>query len=392
MKKYIKKFKKIKTLFLFLFLLIIMLTNFKFSCSAMEQQKIYDEIINEQYDENNLKELEETLPDETKKDLDELDINLKNPQSLQNFNIFKIFSYIFSKTLKIIKTPTIIFANCIVIIILCALFNNFKATSFSNNLDNAIGVLIALCGCGIIISPVISCITNISKTINNFGNFMLCFIPVFAGIIAISKGIASSVAYNSTLFIISQVISLITKDLLLPITGSFLALSICGSINESFNISGLTSAVKKVVIFTLSLLVTIFVGIFTIQSSLASNADSISIKTAKFLSGNFIPIIGSSLGDAISSIFSGLNIIKSAVGGFGIIVCIITLLPPILNVAFFILFTAFAQEISTALKINIMPKALSAIKDCLIILLAFLICYSVLIISTTSIIISMGAK
>ena len=88
----------------------------------------------------------------------------------------------------------------------------------------------------------------------------------------------------------------------------------------------------------------------------------------------------------------GLNIIKSAVGGFGIIVCIITLLPPILNVAFFILFTAFAQEISTALKINIMPKALSAIKDCLIILLAFLICYSVLIISTTSIIISMGAK
>ena len=392
MKNYIHKFKKIKTLFLCLVLLIITLTNFNSSCSAMEQKKIYDEIINEQYDENNLKELEENLPNETKKDLDELGLNLKNPQNIQNFNIFKLLSHIFSKTLKIIKTPMAMFVNCIVIIMLCALFNSFKAGNFSNNLDNAIGVLIVLCGCGIVISPIINCIVNISKTINGFSNFMLCFIPVFAGIIAISKGVASSVAYNSTLFIISQIISLITKDLLLPVTGSFLALSISSSINEGFNISGLTSSVKKVIIFALSLLVTIFVGIFTIQSSLASSADTMGIKTAKFLSGSFIPIIGSSLGDAISSIFSGLNIIKSAVGGFGIIICLITLLPPILTVGFFILFTAFAQEISTALKINTLPKALAAIKDCLIILLAFLICYAVLIISTTSIIISMGAK
>ena len=85
---------------------------------------------------------------------------------------------------------------------------------------------------------------KVIETINSFGNFMLCFIPVFAGIIAISKGVASSVAYNSALFIISQIISLITKDLLLPVTGSFLALSISGSFNESFNISGLTSAIK----------------------------------------------------------------------------------------------------------------------------------------------------
>lgn len=392
MKKNICNIKKTKTFFLYLILFFFALINFNIQCSATEQQKIYEDIINEQYDENNLKELEENLPNETKKDLDELGLNLKDTQSIQNFNIFKIFSYIFSKTLKIIKTPIIIFTNCLVIIILCALFNSFKTTNFSNNLDNVIGILISLCSFGIIISPIISCITNISKTINSFGNFMLCFIPVFAGIIAISKGVASSVAYNSALFIISQIISLITKDLLLPVTGSFLALSISGSFNESFNISGLTSAIKKVVIFTLSLLVTIFVGIFTIQSSLASNADTVGIKTAKFLSGSFIPIIGSSLGDAISSIFSGLNIIKTAVGGFGIIVCLITLLPPILTVGFFILFAAFAQEISNAFKINTIPNVLAAIKDCLTIFFAFLICYAVLIVSTTSIIINMGAK
>ena len=52
----------------------------------------------------------------------------------------------------------------------------------------------------------------------------------------------------------------------------------------------------------------------------------------------------------------------------------------------------FATEISKALEINTMAKALGSIKDCLSILLAFLVCYGILIISTTTIIITMGAR
>ena len=352
-------------IFLFFCLLI-----FKIPCFASEIQNEKDKILNEQYNELEINKIEQNIPKETEKDLEEIGINPKNPKDLTNFDVTKIFSFIFSKSLKTIKTPLIIFANCLIIIIIASLFNSFKPTSCGTNLNSSFGVLIAICSFSIIISPLIECVTNISQTIKNFSNFMLSFIPVFAGIIAVSKGVISSIGYNSTIFIIAQIISSITADFLLPITGSFLALSISGSVNNSFNISALTSAVKKVVIFSLSLLVTIFVGVFTIQSTIATNADTIGVKTAKFLSGSFIPIIGSALGDAIASILGGLNIIKSAVGGLGIIVCIITLIPPILNVSFFIITTSLATEISKAFEITTMAKALAAIKDCLSILLA----------------------
>lgn len=373
--------------FIFFFLIF-----FKIPCFANEIQNEREKILNEQYDKLEIDKINQNLPKETEKNLEEIGINPNKPQDIQHFDITKIFSFIFSKSLQTIKAPLSIFVNCLIIIILCSLFNSFKSTTCGINLNSSFGVLTAICSFAIIISPLVECITNISQTIKSFSNFMLSFIPVFAGIIAISKGVISSIGYNSAIFIVAQIVSSITADFLLPITGSFLALSISASVNESFNISSLTSAVKKIVIFSLSLLVTIFVGIFTIQNTIAANADTIGVKTAKFLSGSFIPIIGSALGDAIASILGGLNIIKSAVGGFGIIVCIVTLIPPILNVAFFIVSTSFATEISKTLEIKSMTKALSAIKDCLCILLAFLICYGILIISTTTIIITMGGR
>lgn len=385
MKGLVKKFA--------LFFFFLTLLNFiPINSFAMEIENKTKEILDEQYNKLEIDKIKQNIPPETEKDLESIGINPNRPQDIQNFNITKIFEFIFSKSLILIKTPIKIFINCLVIIILCSLFKSFKSTTCGTSLNGSLGVLTAICSCAIVITPIITCITSISKTIKGFSNFMLCYIPIFAGIIAMSKGVISSIGYNSTIFIIAQVVSSITADFLLPITGSFLALSISASINESFNISALTSAIKKVVIFSLSLLSTIFVGVFTIQSTIASNADTVGVKTAKFLSGSFIPIIGSALGDAIASIVGGLNIIKSAVGGLGILICIITLLPPILNVSFFIIFTSFATEISKALEINTMAKALGSIKDCLSILLAFLVCYGILIISTTTIIITMGAK
>lgn len=377
-------FKKI-----IIFLLLLTVINPKII--AMEQEN-FSTILDEKYNEANIDEINNNIPENVRKDLNELGINSPRPDEIQNFDITKIFKFIFSKTATIIKTPLMVFLSCIAIMLICSLFNSIKPGLTGSNLDGVLGTLMAVCTCGIVVTPIINCVNDISHTIKNFSNFMLCFIPVFTGIIAMSKGVITSIGYNSAIFLLAQITSSITSGLLLPITGSFLALSISGSINESFNISGITSGVKKVIIFTLSLLVTIFVGIFTVQSSIASNADNMGIKTAKFLSSSFIPIIGGALGDALASIVGGLNIIKSAVGGFGIIVCIVTILPPILTVSSFIILTSISKEISQALEIKTMFKALSAIKDCLSILLAFLICYGILIISTTTVIITMGAK
>lgn len=78
---------------------------------------------------------------------------------------------------------------------------------------------------------------------------------------------------------------------------------------------------------------TLLVTVLVYQNILASSADTITARTVKFTASSFIPVVGSVLGDATRTIIGSLQAVKSAAGIFGVIVVIVTLLPPLLTVA-----------------------------------------------------------
>lgn len=381
-----------KKFFIFVLnVLLLLFYCFNISVLAYDDKQGCSELIDEQCEILKIDTLNNNLPNGVKDDLQKIGVNSSKPSDLQDFSINTFFEYLFGKIGDSIKKPFFSFASCFAIILLCALFDGMKMTIPNTSFNGVLSVITSICICGIIIMPIIECMSNISQVIKALSNFMLCFIPIFSGVIAISGGSMSSLGYSTTIFTLAQIFSVFIVDILLPSIGIFLALSITGSLNESINISGIISSIKKIVIFILSLLVTIFIGIFTLQNSIAVFSDSVSLRTAKFLSSSFIPIVGGALGDALSSVLSCLLLIKSTVGGFGIIVCIITLLPPIFMVVFFMFTISLVVGFAKILNMSFIANMMIAVKDCFSILFAFLICYGILIISTTSIMINMSA-
>ncbi len=67
-----------------------------------------------------------------------------------------------------------------------------------------------------------------------------------------------------------------------------------GSAAPELHITSAASSLKSLVTWAMGLLLSIFVGLLSIQSVVASGADSVTAKTAKFLIGSFIPVVGSS--------------------------------------------------------------------------------------------------
>lgn len=376
----------------FIFIIAFLLFCCCSNVSANDDRREYSELIDEQYETLKIDKLNSELPSGTRDDLQKIGINSSRPSDLQKFSINTFFEYLFTKILDIIRKPFFSFASCFAIILICALFDGMKTTISNTSFNGVLSVVTSICICGVIIIPIIECMSSISQVIKAFGNFMLCFVPVFSGVIAVSGGSVSSIGYSATIFTLAQILSFFIVDILLPAIGIFLALSITGCFNEDINISGIISSIKKTVIFILSLLVTLFIGLFTLQNSIAVSTDGMGLKTAKFLSSSFIPIVGGALGDALASVLSCLLLIKSAVGGFGIMVCIITLLPPILTVIFFILVISLIVGFAQILNMSFIANMMIAIKDCFSILFAFLICYGILIISTTSLMITMSTS
>ena len=73
---------------------------------------------------------------------------------------------------------------------------------------------------------------------------------------------------------------------------------------------------------------TIFTGMITIKSFSGAAADGAAARAVKFGASNFIPIIGSSVSEAYSTVYAGVGVIRSSVGTLGIVAAGVMMLKP----------------------------------------------------------------
>ena len=69
-------------------------------------------------------------------------------------------------------------------------------------------------------------------------------------------------------------------------------------------------------------MLTIFVGLLSLEGTLSSGVDGLTAKTAKAAVSNFIPVVGKVLGDSIDTVIGCASILKNAVGLVGVIIII----------------------------------------------------------------------
>ena len=118
-------------------------------------------------------------------------------------------------------------------------------------------------------------------------NFMMFYVPVFAGVIGAGGSLTSASVYNIGVLLVAEVAVQIATKFLLPLMGLMFAMSIIETINPGISLNGITNAVKKTIQWILGLVMTLFVAMITIQSIVGTSADSVGVRTAKFRN-NFV--------------------------------------------------------------------------------------------------------
>lgn len=159
--------------------------------------------------------------------------------------------------------------------------------------------------------------------------FMISFVPILTLLISLSGNPASALAYNTAVLGFAEVLSAVISNGLVDFLGCFFCLAIAFSLNETVKVSKLINAVNKTVSLFLGFSGSIFAGVLSIKNIMAVSADSLSVKGIRFLISSFIPVIGSSISEAYSSLLGSINLIKGSVAVIGIIAVIIINLPVI---------------------------------------------------------------
>lgn len=353
---------------------------------AVDMKDIYEE----QLELSGANELKDALPGETKKSLDRLNLDIANWESISSLTPETIFSEVISLTKEQIPGPFRALAAVLAVMLLCAILNTMQLSFSGGQISSAIGLVSTLCVCISVILPVVGCICAAAKIITNAANFMLCYVPVMAGIMVASGQAASAVSYHMMMVSVGEAIAQVAGKFFVPILNIFLALSIVSTLSRTLNISGLCETFHTVVKWLLGLFMSIFVSLLTLQGIIGTAVDNAGIRTVKFAINSFVPIVGGALSDAFSTVQGCVKLLKSGVGAFGIIALGITFLPVVLQCLVWLFTIHSCAAVGDIFELKQVSSLLRACQKVVSTMLAIVLCCITILTVSTVLVLMMG--
>ena len=200
---------------------------------------------------------------------------------------------------------------------------------------------------------------NLGKdTIDTMVTFMQALMPVLLGILIAMGGVTTSAFLHPVLLGSIGFIGTIIKSVVLPLILFSAILSIVNNLSSKVQVTKLANLLKQSAVAILGFVLTAFIGIISIQGVAASTVDGITMRTAKFAVGSFIPIVGGFLSDAMDTVMGYSLLLKNGIGVIGLIaIFIICLIPMVKIVALIGIYKICAAIVE--------PIAQSQLADCL---------------------------
>lgn len=381
-----------KKLFLLIFLILsaILFGGVQVHAAGEEGASSLDEYYQEQMETSGANDLWDELPGDTQNSLENLGVTSPDWQSIQNLSPGAVFSEIGSQARTQAKGPLAAMFQVLFVILLCALMEGLKVSFGDRPLSGVVNTVGTLCVCAAIIMPIVSCIAETAEVIYGSSMFLMCYVPVLAGIMIAGGQTVSAASYHMMMIGAGEVVSQLSTYFLVPMLNIFLALSIVSSISPRLKFNGICEMFYKAVKWVLSIVMTIFVSLLTIQNLIGVAADNAGTKVVKFAVSNFIPVVGGALSDAYTTVQSCVKVLKSGVGAFGILAAGVIFLPVLLELILWLAAVNLSAVVGDLFELKEISVLLRSVGKVISAMIAIVVCCMVILIISTVLLLLIG--
>lgn len=267
--------------------------------------------------------------------------------------------------------------------------------AISDNLENqGVSKLIFYVQYILIITIIMANFSNVVKlvqdTTTNLVAFMNLLVPLLITLMMSTGSIATSGLIEPIILFMINFIGNIIQNIFIPLIMIFTSLVVISNLSEQVKIDKITKMLKSGVVLALGVILTIFVGVISLEGTISSSVDGITAKTAKAVVSSAIPVVGKILGDAVDTVLGCGIILKNAIGFVGIVIIIGICVIPIIK----LLTLTFAYKLLAGVTQPIADKKitelLEQIGDIFKIFLAILSSISFLIIIGTGLVLKIS--
>ena len=242
----------------------------------------------------------------------------------------------------------------------------------------------------LIMTNFVQIIDIVKDSIQNLVNFMNLLIPILITLMITTGSIASAGLIQPILLFLITFMGNFITGIIIPIILVSTALGIVSNISNRIQISKLSSFFKSSSIWILGIILTIFVGLVSIEGTLSSSVDGITAKTAKAAVTSFIPVVGKILGDAVDTVIGCSSILKNATGIVGIIILLGIAIIPIVKLAVLMGIYYLGSSVCQPIANKKIIKLLDQMGDTFKVLLGVMCSISVMFIIGTTLVIKIS--
>ena len=340
----------------------------------------------EQYENIVGNKINNALDEQTRDFFSKSDIDAKKSTWVNNLTTKNVFSHIWEVITSGAKTP--IKSG---ILIAAVIFLTASLTAFGVVPRFETAVYAAVLCIGVLIAKdVWQCVSTAVDVVKGCSAFMLAFVPVFATVVMISGKTITAASMSALLLGVAELVSGVSSFAVLPLMGGYLALSISSGVSPLFNSSGIVESFKKLSMWIMSLLGTLFIGVLGIQTAVNSAADSVALRTTKFILGTCVPVAGGVLSEAVSTVSTSVGLLRSSIGIYGVVALGIMLIPIVIEIILWRCVLMLDISLSEMFSLAKISAILRAIDSMLSVLLGVVLLVGGLFIISLSVVVSAG--
>lgn len=230
----------------------------------------------------------------------------------------------------------------------------------------------------------------VQDTTSNLLGFMNMLVPLLVTLMLYTGSITTSTVIEPIILFMINFVGNMIQNLIIPLVLIFASLVVISKISDKVQIDKLSKFLKSGIVWFLGIVLTIFVGVVSLEGTLSSSVDGIAAKTSKAVVSSAIPVVGKILGDAVDTVLGCGVVLKNAVGLVGVVVilgiCIMPILKLTVLTASYKLLSALVQPIADKNIVSLLEQ----IGDIFKIFLGILSAMSFMLIIGTTLVLKMS--
>ncbi|MGE5474128.1 MAG: stage III sporulation protein AE [Ignavibacteriales bacterium] len=300
-----------------------------------------------------------------------------------------IFERISGFFIKEVKANIAIVIKVLIIAILCAVLKNLQDNLQGGTSEIAFYICYLLMVSFIIVGFKDAVLLG-QETVYEIVGFMEAIIPTLVTLMISMGNVTSSGVLYPVIMAVVGIVSTLLATFIIPAVLLVAVLSIAGNISDKIQLSKLSGFVRIITVWTMGLMLTIFVSIVSVEASLAGTIDGVTGKTFKFAFSKAVPFVGQILSDSVETVLGCSLIIKNSIGVLGMILILGIVLIPLIKILAMALVYKLAAVLVQPITDSRITKCLDDVGGTLVLLFSIIVSISFMFIIAIAALIKTG--